>query len=63
MAALAAVDEDEATAIEVDDDEVPTHGKRKRNMPTNRELYDQFTDKGFDKANIALPTAVEFKII
>jgi hypothetical protein len=41
MAALAAaVDEDEATAIEVDgDDEVPSKGKRKRNT-LNKELYD-----------------------
>jgi hypothetical protein len=37
MAALAAVDEEEAMAIEVDDDEVPTQGKRKRNtLPLDR---------------------------
>ena len=44
MAALAAVDEEEAMAIEVDDDEVPTQGERQRNIH-NKELYDQFTDE------------------
>jgi hypothetical protein len=38
---MAALDEDEAMAMEVDDDEVPTQGKRKRNTH-NKELYDQF---------------------
>jgi hypothetical protein len=48
MAANAAVDEGEAMVIEVDDDEVPTQGKRKRNT-RNKELYDQqFTDEGVD---------------
>jgi hypothetical protein len=49
MAAVAAVDEDEAIAIEVHDNEVPTQGKRKRNTPT-KKLYDQFTDEGVAKA-------------
>jgi hypothetical protein len=50
MAANAAVDEDEAMAIENYDDEVPTQGKRKRNTP-NKELYDQFADEGVDIAD------------
>jgi hypothetical protein len=48
MAAVAAVDEDEAMAIEVDDDEVPTQWKRKR-ITSNKDIYDQFTDEGVDK--------------
>jgi hypothetical protein len=41
MAAIATVDEDEAMAIEVYDDEVPTQEKRKRNT-LNKELYDKY---------------------
>jgi hypothetical protein len=46
----AALDEDEAMAMEVDDDEVPTQGKRKINTH-NKELYDQFTSEDMDKAD------------